>query len=360
MSPRLPALRLCAALCGCALAACGRAASPPSGQSDTTASPGTATSSSGSVGAEDPCSLIEPKAVEALLGGPLAVPPFLSRDGVPKRDGSACEYEDADFHSITVDVSWDHGAIGFKMLGALGAMVDQQAKGLVHLADGTDLAGEWDEARVMGCCGFWALRGDQLIMVDVGGSNATIAGAASLADAALKRLDHRLAINGRGSVQPAIAFEAAHRPKRRDPCALASRGEAEEAIGPMAAEPKPDENRCSYEYVPSRERLSPTYVAYVVQIRWTGGLNEFRNHNAAFGGFSKDLTRNMPISADAKAAIVSSASGADLLANPAWETAHWDLSGLYAVKKDVLVSINPQGGNSDDALKLMVKVMSKL
>jgi hypothetical protein len=356
MSPRLPALLLCAALGGFALAACGRAASPPSGQPDTTASPGTATSSSGSVGAEDPCSLLEPKEVEALLGGPLAVPPFLSRDGVPKRDGSACEYEDADFHSITVDVVWASGAMAFKMLGALQAMVDQQAKGLVHLADGTDLAGEWDEARVMGCCGFAALRGDQLITVDVGGSNATITVAASLADAALKRLDHRLAINGRGSVQPAIAFEAAHRPKRRDPCALASRGEAEGAIGPMAAEPKPDENRCSYEYVP-RERLSPIYV---VQIRWTGGFREFRTHNAAFGGFSKDLTRNMPISADAKAAVVSSASGADLPANPAWETAHWDVSGLSAVKKDVLVSIDPQGGNSDDALKLMVKVMSKL
>jgi hypothetical protein len=99
---------------------------------------------------------------------------------------------------------------------------------------------------------------------------------------------------------------------------------------------------------------------YVVQIRWTGGFREFRTHNAAFGSVSRDLTRNMPLSTDAKAAVVSSASGADLSANRASETAHWVVSGLSAVKKDVLVSIDPQGGNSDDALKLMVRVMSKL
>src|SRR5437868_4886961 len=83
-------------------------------------------------------------------------------------------------------------AAQLKTYGAFQGLVDQHAKGLVHLADGTDLAGEWDEARVLGCCSFAALRGDQLVTVNVGGSKATIAVAASLADAALKRLDHRL------------------------------------------------------------------------------------------------------------------------------------------------------------------------
>jgi hypothetical protein len=304
----------------------------------------------------DPCSLLEPREVETVLGAALATPPFLSRDGRPAHDGSACEYEDAKLHNIAIDVEWEHGAMMFGMLGALQGMVDQNAKGLVHLADGTNLAGEWDEAHVVGCCRFSALRGDQVVTVDFGGSNATIAGAARLADAALRRLDKPLPVNGLRNVKPAIEFETVHRPQRRDPCALATRAEAEALVGALSGDPQSTEDRCVYE----RASAGTSGQVYVLKVRWIGGFGEFRQQNATFGSFSQGLSRNLGLSGDAKEALESAGAGADLPPDPAWEVAHYSVAGLSAVKKDVLISIEAQGGTADDALKLMGKAMSKL
>src|SRR5262249_16264232 len=151
----------------------------------------------------------------------------------------ACEYEDGSLHNISVDVDWDSGAMAFKMYGAFQGIADQTTKGLVHLADGAEVSGEWDEARVVGCCLFAALRGDQLVRVDVGSSNATLAQAAKLADAALKRIDHPLKLGGRKSVDPAVAFETGRRAKPLDPCGLITRSEAEALIGALSGPPKP-------------------------------------------------------------------------------------------------------------------------
>src|SRR5512138_1569529 len=100
-------------LAALALFACGRAASPQNDTSHANSASSASASSSASVGREEPCSLLEPREVEAVLGAPLAVPPFLSRDGKPAYDGSSCEYEDAALHSITVDVDWEQGAMAF-------------------------------------------------------------------------------------------------------------------------------------------------------------------------------------------------------------------------------------------------------
>ena len=306
---------------------------------------------------DDPCALLEPNEVQAVLGAPLVVPPFLSRDGVPKRDGSACQYEDASLHNIIIDVQWDHGAMTFKMSGAMQSLVDQTAaKGLVKLADGTEIAGEWDEAHVLGCCNFMALRGDLMVTVDVGGSKAPIAAAAKLADAAIKRLDHRLSIDGAANVKTAVAFDAAHRPARRVACTLVTRAEVEAIVGPLSQDPSADDERCVYQHV-IEGAYGPTYV---VKIRWTGGFSEFRNGNEMTESFTKNFTKAAPLSSGGKEAIESAMTGGDLDANPNWDVAHFSIMGLSAVKKDVLISVDPQGAKSDDAVKLMEKLMSKL
>jgi hypothetical protein len=344
-------------LAALALFACGGSASPQNDPSRASSGSSASASSSESVGPEEPCSLLEPREVEAVLGAPLAMPPFLSRDSKPSDEGSACEYEDAALHSITVDVDWEQAATVFKMYGTFQGAVEKQTKGLMRLSDGSELAGEWDEARVVSCCSFAALRGDQLVTVDVGGSKATIADAAKLADAALKRLDHRLPIGGLRNVRAAIDFEGAHRPKPRDPCSLVSRADAEAAVGPLTGPPTSGEDQCVYDYAAAAGKLERTFV---LKIRWAGGLHELREQNDAFGRFTKAFTRDSPLSADAKEAIASAGAGDEVPANPAWETAHRDISGLSAVKKDVLISIEPQGGTSDDAVKLMEKAMAGL
>lgn len=305
---------------------------------------------------KDACALLEPKEVEAVLGASLATPPFLSRDGIPRYDGSACQYEDANLHNISIDVEWKGGASAFKMSSVFQSLVNQTgAKGLVHIADGSDLTGEWDEARVLGCCSFVALRADQMVTVDVGGSTASIADAAKLADTALKRLDHILSTRGWPNVKSAIEYEAAHRPKPRDPCALVSRAEAEAIMGKLAGDPQSVDERCVYEHA-IEGLFAPTYV---VKVRWTGGFSDFRQHNDISEKFAKGFTGNLPLPIDEKSALASSVTGSDVPSNPAWELAHLSITGLSAVKKDVMVSIDPQGGPSDDAVKLMAKAMSK-
>ena len=358
LSHRLVLRLACAGFSALTLAACGHGGS----KSNTASAATTSSSRAESFVTKDACSLLDPKEVEAALGAPLATPPFLSRDGVPERDGSACEYKDANLHSITIDVGWDGGAMAFKMSGAFPSMVNQTAaKGLVHLSDGAEVAGEWDEARVVSCCSFVALRGDQMVTIDVGSSKAPMSAGAKLADSALKRLDHVLAISGSPNVKPAVEFETAHRPRRTDPCALVSRAEAEALIGKLEGEPQsigPEdvEAKCVYQHV-IEGGFGPTYV---LKVRWTRGFSEFRLNNEIAASFAKGFTRNAPLSRDGKDAIESSVTGDDLAANPAWEMAHYSVMGLSAVKKDVLISIEPQGGRPDDAVKLMEKAMSKL
>jgi hypothetical protein len=344
-------LTMCMVLSALALVACGH-----SGGDNTAVLSDTSLTASSSMESSDPCSLLEPGEIEAVLGAPLATPPFLSQDGRPELDGSLCDYEDARLQEITVDVDWDHGAMAFSMLGSLQGMVDSHAKGLVHLAEGADLAGEWDEARVVGCCSFAALRGDQLVTIDVGGSKATIAAAAGLANSALKRLDKPLAIGGWRNVKPATAYELEHRPKLRDSCALVTRAEAEALIGALAGDPKSVEERCLYE----RASSSGPGQVYVLKVRWRGGFSEYRQQNEMFGTFTQSMSRSMKLSGDIKEAFESTGVGGDLPANPAWDSAHYNIAGLTAVKKDVLISIEPQGGSADDALKLMEKAMSRL
>ncbi|HEY7288202.1 MAG TPA: hypothetical protein VH583_00100 [Vicinamibacterales bacterium] len=343
---------------GFALVACGRSDSAASSRANERSS-----SASTQVPGRprDPCALLETKEVEAVLGATLAVPPFRSRGGLPASGGSACEYEDAGLHSVRIDVEWDGGAMAFKMVGALGGVIEQQTKGTVHLADGSEIAGEWDEARVVSCCNFVAMRGDQMVNVDVGSSKATIADAAKLADASLKRLDHRLAINGRSSVQAAIDYEAAHRPERRDPCALLTRADAEAVIGTLGKEPASSEDRCTYESAPKPGiGPIPQMQVYVLKIRWIGGFREYRDLDTAFSTRSKDFARNMPATADAKDAMAAAGAGTDLRPNGAWESGHANVSGLSAVSRDVLVSVEPQLGSPEVAAKLLEKAMSKI
>ena len=116
---------------------------------------------------------------------------------------------------------------------------------MLKLSDGSELTGEWDEAKVNNCCTFIVMRGDQLVTVSVAGSDATLEQAAAIADAALKRIDSPLKIDGTAGVAAAVARDAS-RPKERDPCSLVSRAEAETALeAPLAKDPVVEGDTCT-------------------------------------------------------------------------------------------------------------------
>ena len=123
----------------------------------------------------------------------------------PAANGDVCRYEGANYHFIQLEIEWEGGAETMKMYGTVQSLADQKMKGVLKLGDGSELTGEWDEAKVSNCCRFLAMRGDQLVTVDIAGSNAMLEQAAAIADAELKRIEKPLTVDGAAGVTAAIA-----------------------------------------------------------------------------------------------------------------------------------------------------------
>ncbi len=294
----------------------------------------------------DPCSLLEPKEVEAVLGQPLGTPPFVDTASDARDKG--CQYVGNDLQGLSVDVTWSGATMVWKMFSMVQGALNQHMKGMLKLADGTELAGEWDEARVQGCCTFMALLGDQIVAVNVAGSKAVIKDAAALADAALKRIDKPLAIQGLDSTSAAAKFFAAHRPTPRGACDLVSRAEAEILVGPLAGDPKSNGNTCHYP-LPATNNLN---WSVDLNVRWEGGYRELRE--------SADLSDNIAGGFGLKGSNQLSDELVKVLGPVSWEAMHLSVGGLSAVKKDVLISADTRTSKSGDAVKLVALAMSKI
>lgn len=309
---------------------------------------------------QDPCSLLDPKEVEGVLGAPLATPPFHTQGGAPQAGGENCTYEDAGFHTIVVEVSWSGGAMVWRMFGSVASMTNQgPTKGMLHLADGSEIAGEWDEARVMTCCTFMALRGDQTVSIDIGGTTSvTIPQAAKLADAALKRLDKPLSIDGTRAVEPAIAFEAAHRPKHGDPCTLLNRAEAEAVMGRLSGDPTSKGDTCTY----PRQREGNIGMDTELTVQWKGGFRTIRENTSMIQGFAKGFASSINVtSPEATKDLEKTLGGAPAAANPAWEASGPTVAGGFsAAKKDVLIRIESLGLKQEQKEKVLAQAMSKI
>jgi hypothetical protein len=275
----------------------------------------------------DPCSLLHPDEVVAVIG-PLAGPPYRSGDGVPPSpNGSSCRYETADLHALRIEVMWNGGAQFMRMMGAMEQAVKQAGLKELKLIDGTTVAGEWDEARVSQCCVFNALRGDQMVIVDIAGSRATLAQASSLADAALKRLDQPLKIDGGAGIK-AAQERIALRPKVRSVCDLVTKADAEAIAGvALVASPKGDEESCSYEWP-----IRTGSYGIKLMMQWQDGFAAMRQVR----GMVKNATAM--IGAD-KIFGQTAATRSD---NGPWDEYAQSIIGVAAVKNDVMASI--EGG----------------
>ena len=282
-----------------------------------------AANTAATVSKHDPCSFLAPKEIEAVMGS-LAGPPFRAAGLAPRANGEDCRYETPDRRSIRVTVMWDGGAQMIGMMGAMQGMLKKANLKELKLFDGTVVAGEWDEARVSQCCEFNALRGDQLVTVDIAASRATLSQASSLADAAVKRLEQPLGIEGNAGIGQAQE-RAARRPKPRSVCDLVTRADAEAIVGvSLLGQPAGSEDSCSYRWS-TRGGLS--YVIKLM-VQWQGGFGEMRTTNAMIGH-------------------ASSVVGTDKLFGPTaivadkgpWDEFSTSIIGVAAVKNDVMMSV---------------------
>ena len=338
---------------------------PPSGAA---ALAPAATQADAEDGATDPCSLLDPKEVEAVLGAPLAVPPFRSTGGpdTAAEDSENCIYEAANFRYLQVDVDFSGGAQSYSMVNFAKRLLNsspdptmaKSIKRSFKLDDGTELSGEWDEATLtpMNCCIFNALRADQLISVDFTASQAPLAQAATLVDAAFKRIDKPLPIDGNAGVAAAREF-AKRRIKPVDPCTLLTRAEVEAIIGPLLSNPVPaGTDSCTYVLSMQGYRSQ-----YELKISWRGGYYQYRSDSHVAGAAAGVMAGMAGLArgqSDTKA--TQAASSVPAAPGDAWELAEDHGMAFAAVKKDVLVSVDLRGVKEDDARKLVAAVMRKI
>lgn len=296
---------------------------------------------------KDPCRLLEPKEVEAVLGAPLAFAPY--RGGNPIGDSAAmpdetgyyCWYFTADNRNLTVQAEWtDAGAINAGVSGNL-AKAEDATKGMLKLQDGTELVGDWDEAKIRGCCTFVAMQGDSMVEIDFGGSlNTTAEQAAGLANKALPRLTKPLDINGlagqKDGLKRLLSLYASD-----DPCALWSAADIAKLLGPQKGAPERSGNECTIRYngKDGKEHL------FVANITLRNGYRNYRGENATFEGFAKNINAE---GADQGVALRASKG----VEGP-WEAASDGAIQFNSVKRDAQISIR-HGGMSDDDLRAFI------
>ncbi len=347
---------LLASLAAILLTACGRPAPDASGVGAVASKDSGGTSSQASGAGPNPCSLLEAREVETVLGGTLVGPPYrFNKTGQagPAPDGGACRYETTGYHFVEIEVEWTGGAQMMKMYGTVQNLADQNMKkGTLKLGDGSELTGEWDEARVVNCCTFIAMRGDQLMTVDVAGSNATLEQAAKIADAALKRIEKPLSVDAATGIAAAIARDAT-RPKERNPCSLVSRAEAEVVLeAPLTQDPVVDGSKCMYTYTVGKFART-----IGLAISWRNGYAQFRQHGAMAAGMGGAFG----LGGDAGQNKKESVAPDPALTGP-WESAQVVQDEFSAVKKDVLITAGSVMASRERELarKLVALAISKL
>ena len=278
-------------------------------------------------GRRDPCSLLRADEVEALTGS-LAGPPYRAGPGAtPRQNGEDCRYETSDRRSIRLNVTWQGGKDLVAMMGSVQAMVEAAGLKQLKLLDGSTVSGRWDQAALNGCCEFNALRGDQVVTVDVSGSKAAIAQAAALADAALQRLDRPLGISGTAGIK-AAEERAARRPRPRNVCELLTRADAEAIAGAkLSRPPQGNSNGCTYAWPVDAQGSEYDLTLKVV---WQDGFSEMRTTGTAVGNATSMLGMD------------KLRPGATAQNSGPWDEFSQSIIGVGAVKADVMVSI--EGG----------------
>lgn len=329
---------------------------------------------------DDPCALLDPKDVEAALGAPLAVPPYRAGSGPfdPSGGGKVCVYETAKFRYITLEVDWEGGQSAYSMGGMVKnlmksggtAEINNNVKKNFKLDDGSEMAGEWDEASLMAmnCCIFLAMRGDQLITIDFTASPATLRQAATLVDGAYKRIDSPLKIDGGAGVTAAKALNKT-RPQKVGVCSLLSRSEVEAILGPLSSDPVAvGDSTCRYN-LPPRNNAPQQYE---LTVRWQGGYSLWRSDHhvasighAALNQIVTDVKGGQELPGMSKGeADANAAAGVDnpqaVASDPAEGIDTGPIGGFRSVRKDVLVQVNGMFIDPDKEKALLSAVIQKI
>ncbi|MDP3856602.1 MAG: hypothetical protein Q8Q73_02455 [Stagnimonas sp.] len=302
---------------------------------------------------QDPCRLLEAKEAEAALGAPLAGAPFRSSAanrsdaGTPEAGGDTCWYETADFRNLAVQLIWTNAGAVVAGIGGYLAKVDEVSKGLVKLQDGSELTGEWDEVRVLGCCTFVALRGDTAVEIDFGGSSASFEQVGALADAALRRLEAPLPIDGNDGIA-AAEMRRSLRPKAGDPCSLWDAADIEATIGTLKGKPEASGDDCTYTYEADNGRSN----LFVSTVTWRNGYRRHRESNQLLGSMLGAALKDIG-AGDSKVGKTKTLDGP-------WDAAQQSAVEFNTVRRDVQIAIRQRGMSQDELRALLGRAYDKI
>ena len=141
---------------------------------------------------------------------------------------------------MLVSVDWSGGPAAMGMIRMGRGLTDQISKkgemktGTSVFASGDTLVGEWDESRWApdACCDLHALRGTEHVELDWTGTRLSTEGAGKLLDAAIKRLDSPLKIDGAAGVPAALQlYSQEAKDSTLNMCALLPQADVETALG---------------------------------------------------------------------------------------------------------------------------------
>lgn len=302
---------------------------------------------------KDPCRLLEAREVEAVLGEPLASPPYRGwqpggdRAGRTDEQGDWCWYVTPTRRNIAVSFSAENGGAILGGVGGYVAKAEGATDGLLKLQDGTELTGDWDEAKVLGCCDFMALQGDSLVDVDVGGSHATLEQAGTLANLALGRLAAPLTIDGRAGI-PAEDARENTRYNDDDACSLWTPEDIAHLLGPLQGEPERSSGECTITYRGGNGRNQ----LFVATLDLRDGYRDYRRDNASFAGMAAGIN-----AMGAEQGIGLRA--AKTIKGP-WDAAEYGPMRFASVRNDVVISVRHSGMSHDELRALLGHAYNKV
>jgi len=286
-----------------------------------------------------PCSLLSANDVAAVIG-PLAGPPFPSDGYKPLDGGTLCRYLAKDLRSILVRVEWKGGAADMSALAMAQGMVKGASNGkTLMLPNGLAVAGEWDEARVVGDGELDALSGDRLVAIDFVASAATIEQVAKLADTAIVNLDKPIPVDDGAAITEARS-RSAILPEERPACDLVTAADVKAITGNEPTRPPAgDDGNCTLDWTDANGLENES----TLQVQWRDGFRKF----------GKEQTETSIAGGNLGDVAAAGGDKAALLDGP-WDATAETFLGVMAVKRDVWLNIET-GGVANDTARAFVR-----
>jgi hypothetical protein len=338
--------------------------------------------------ATDPCTLFAASEAQSYVGV-LVTPPYRANaDGMANVHGDECVYRGSDGRQLSI--TWNGkgaaqaGSIVESLPNTVGDAFDKAGQTgmsasthrvIVQASDGA-----WDKASWIPGGTLFVTKGDQGVNVDVSGMSGKQSDAVAIARQLVPRFNDPLAYDGAGAVA------AVPKPKRHagSACDVVPRAAVEAAIGALASAPMADPagSKCVY-----RVGTPQGVRTYSVEYVWQGGVknyNMLKNGSSTLGsvmGGGIPMGGLDSIPQDSKTAamiggLMQMAGGGGGAARGAstqvgfktdsslkgpWDNATL-LHGtqLIAVKADVMVGMDLQSADYENAKSLLAAICSDL